>query len=172
MEIAKRNNCPVIGSVELISCLKKVDSSLQGHKLGIGGSDTFDFGKVRLTKAFHGGTVQVGNEEVGICTPTGIVLTMGGKSLYHPGDTDVFGDMSLIGMIDKIDVAALPIGDYYTMGIDGAVLAADLLKADKYFPMHYNTFAAIQQDDQVWLGKMQEKGHEAVIIPVNGELEV
>lgn len=172
IEIAKRNDCVVIGSVELVGALLKHEPTLKIHPMGVGGSYHFEFGTVKLTKAFHGGAIEINNEVVGTCTPTGIVLTMDGKTFYHAGDTDVFGDMTLIGKLDNIDVCALPIGDNFTMGIDSSVIAAKLLDAGIYFPIHYNTFDLIKQDDTVWLNKMKENKANAVIVPVGGQLEV
>jgi L-ascorbate metabolism protein UlaG (beta-lactamase superfamily) len=55
-----------------------------------------------------------------------------------------------------IDLAFLPIGDNFTMGIDDAVEAAVLLNADRYVPIHYNTFPVIKQDPQKFADKLEE----------------
>jgi L-ascorbate metabolism protein UlaG (beta-lactamase superfamily) len=75
---------------------------------------------------------------------SGFVLTLAdGFRVYHAGDTDVFGDMALIGEIHKPDLALLPIGDHYTMGPSGAARAARLLGVHRVIPIHWGTFPAL-----------------------------
>ena len=78
--------------------------------------------------------------------PGGILFTEGGKTIYHAGDTALFGDMKLIGEQNAIDVAFLPIGDNFTMGPEDAAYATELLKPKVVVPIHYNTFPGIQQN--------------------------
>jgi L-ascorbate metabolism protein UlaG (beta-lactamase superfamily) len=63
-----------------------------------------------------------------------------GPTIYHAGDTAVFGDMSLIGELWSPDLALLPIGGHYTMGPDHAARAARLLAVAAVMPIHYGTF--------------------------------
>ena len=73
--------------------------------------------------------------------PAGYVIRMpGGFSVYHAGDTALFGDMKLIGELYKPDVAMLPIGDLFTMGPREAAYAIRLLGVKHVVPMHYATF--------------------------------
>lgn len=72
-----------------------------------------------------------------------VVRLPGGLTLYHAGDTAVFGDMRIIGDLYKPDVAMLPIGDYYTMGIREAALAIRLLGVQHVIPMHFGTFPVL-----------------------------
>ncbi|MEG0386621.1 MAG: MBL fold metallo-hydrolase, partial [Solibacillus sp.] len=67
-------------------------------------------------------------------------------TIYHAGDTALFGDMELIGKRHPIDVAFLPIGDNFTMGPEDAAYAVSLLKPKIVVPIHYNTFPPIVQD--------------------------
>ncbi|HYW84390.1 MAG TPA: metal-dependent hydrolase, partial [Spirochaetia bacterium] len=119
-------------------------------------------GHVKLTIAHHGSTGPNG-EALG--NPVGFVLTMGGKKIYHAGDTGLFLDMQLIGEAwGPLDVALLPIGDNFTMGIDDAVRAADFLKAKVYIPMHYETFEVIKADPEEFVRKAKAHGHKAVAV--------
>ncbi|MGR3219016.1 MAG: metal-dependent hydrolase, partial [Candidatus Anammoxibacter sp.] len=77
---------------------------------------------------------------------SGVVIEMDNKVVYHSGDTGLFGDMKIIGEFFDIDLAFLPIGDRYTMGIPSAVKAVEYLKPKKVVPMHYNTFPIIMAD--------------------------
>ena len=81
------------------------------------------------------GTVVSGGE------PCGYVIEFeNGFTLYHAGDTNVFGDMRLIGQLYRPDVACLPIGDHFTMGPREAALACRLLEIPRVIPMHFGTF--------------------------------
>lgn len=156
VEISKNNNAPVIGTFELVNyCVAK---GATGHAMHIGGSHSFPFGKVKLTIAHHGSTTDTGP----VGNPCGFVVTMDGKVIYHAGDTGLFSDMSLIGEINSIDCALLPIGDNYTMGIDDAIRAVKMIKPKMVVPMHYNTFDVIKQNPETFrkgLGDMSVKVH-------------
>lgn len=69
----------------------------------------------------------------------GVVVELGGKRIYHAGDTALFSDMRLIGEMG-LDLALLPIGDHFTMGPEDALKALELLRPKKVVPIHYNTF--------------------------------
>jgi len=73
--------------------------------------------------------------------PVGFVLELeDGRRIYYTGDTDVFGDMALIGQMHQPDVAIMPIGGHYTMGPRGAARAAKMLGVKVVVPVHYGTF--------------------------------
>jgi L-ascorbate metabolism protein UlaG (beta-lactamase superfamily)/uncharacterized protein YbbK (DUF523 family) len=140
IEISKRNNAPVIGTFELVNyCAGK---GATGHAMHIGGGHAFPFGKVKLTIAHHGSGADAG--ELG--NPCGFLITMDGKTVYHAGDTGLFSDMALIGKTSPIDCALLPIGDNFTMGIEDAITAVQMLSPKSVVPMHYNTWELIRQD--------------------------
>lgn len=118
--------------------------------MSIGGAFTFPWGWVKLTPAWHGSTYQDEQGQfITLGTPAGILLRVGGRLVYHAGDTGLFGDMALIGR-HGIDVALLPIGDNFTMGPDDALEAVKLLNPRIVVPIHYNTFPVIQQDAAAW----------------------
>ncbi|MCL6617899.1 MAG: metal-dependent hydrolase, partial [Anoxybacillus ayderensis] len=90
--------------------------------------------------------------------PSGILFHAEGKTIYHAGDTALFSDMKLIGEMNDIDVAFLPIGDNFTMGPEDAAVAARWLKAKMVVPIHYNTFPVIQQDPQQFVSMIEGVG--------------
>lgn len=146
VEIARANNAPVIAPFELVNyCTEK---GAEGHPMHIGGGFDFPFGRVKLTIAFHGSTT---TDTGAVGSPCGFLVTMGGKSVYHAGDTALFSDMALIG---PVDCALLPIGDNFTMGIDDAVKAIALIKPKTVIPMHYNTFELIEQNPEEFKEKL------------------
>ena len=78
-----------------------------------------------------------------------MIIRAEGHTIYHAGDTSLFGDMALIGE-EGIDVALLPIGDRFTMGIADSIRATKLIKPRQVLPVHYNTFPPIVQDATEW----------------------
>ncbi|ENH96946.1 metal-dependent hydrolase [Gracilibacillus halophilus YIM-C55.5] len=78
------------------------------------------------------------------------MLTTEEKTIYHVGDTGLFSDLKLIGDMNDIDIAFVPIGDNFTMGPDDALIAADWIQAKKIVPIHYNTFPLIEQDGEAF----------------------
>ncbi|MGE7930973.1 metal-dependent hydrolase [Viridibacillus arvi] len=145
VEIAKAADALVVAPDELASYLSW--QGVKTHPLHIGGSYVFDFGKVKLTQAFHGSSYTTENHEI-IYTgmPSGILFFAEGKTVYHAGDTALFSDMKLIGERHPIDVAFLPIGDNFTMGPEDAACAVSFLKPKVVVPVHYNTFPLIEQN--------------------------
>jgi nucleotide-binding universal stress UspA family protein len=97
-----------------------------------------------MTHAFHSSSVSDGGKFVYVGEPAGYIVRLpGGLTVYHAGDTAVFGDMKLIAELYQPEVACLPIGDFYTMSPREAALACRLLNAPKVIPMHFNTFPAL-----------------------------
>lgn len=114
---------------------------LPGNK---GGSQKVDDFEVTMTHAFHSNSIEENGQRIYAGEAGGYVVKLpGGVSVYHAGDTAVFGDMKLIGEIYKPDVACLPIGDIYTMGPREAAYAIRLLGVKHVIPMHYATFPVL-----------------------------
>ncbi len=164
--IAKRTGATVVASFELANLCAREGVTV--HPMHIGGGHDFDFGRVKLTIAHHGGGY---GEDASIYTgpPVGFLVTMDGKTVYHPGDTGLFYDMKLIGEMNPIDLAFLPIGDNFTMGIDDAVKAVELLKPQRVVPIHYDTFPVIHADPQAFADKVTDA--QAVILKPGNALD-
>lgn len=163
VEIAKSSNALVVAPNELAVYLGL--QGLQTHGMNIGGSKEFDFGTVKYTKAFHSSSYQTeDNEFIYTGMPAGILFTAENKTIYHAGDTSLFGDMKMIGERHPIDLAFLPIGDNFTMGPEDAAYAVELLNPKVTVPVHYNTFPPIQQDPETF--KNLVKAHEVNIVQV------
>ncbi|WP_339830498.1 metal-dependent hydrolase [Paenibacillus sp. FSL R7-0272] len=165
VEIAKRNNSLVIASPELADLLGW--EGVRTHAMSIGGAYTFDFGRVKLTQAFHSSSYvnHISKKIKYTGMPTGILLTSEGKTVFHAGDTGLFYDMKVIGDRHAIDLAFLPIGDNHTMGPEDAAVAAEWLQAKQVVPIHFNTFPFIQQNPHSFVallpsgvGKVLEAG--------------
>jgi len=141
--IHQRHGCPVVAQVELRGWLtgQGVADDGQANSMNKGGTSTVEGVKVTLTSANHSSSAPDGSYAG---EPCGIVLELeDGFTIYFGGDTNVFGDMSLIGRIYSPDVAVLPIGDHYTMGPREAAVALELLGVIRCVPCHYGTFGLL-----------------------------
>jgi L-ascorbate metabolism protein UlaG (beta-lactamase superfamily) len=171
--IARRSGAVLVSNFEIASYFQSL--GLNAHGMHLGGAHTFDWGWVKLTLAFHGSTLWIEEEQraVTLGNPCGFLLRMGGKTIYHAGDTALFGDMALLGRRHPIDLALLPIGDNYTMGIDDAVEAVRLLQPAVVVPMHYNTFPPIVQDPEEFARKVRaETSARPIVVPPGQSVEL
>ncbi|MFD1206958.1 MULTISPECIES: metal-dependent hydrolase [Sporosarcina] len=169
IELAKKNDAFVIAPVELANYLGSL--GLQTHGMNIGGAKEFDFGTVKYTQAFHSSSYTTeDNEVIYAGMPAGILFKAEGKTIYHAGDTSLFGDMKLIGDRNPIDVAFLPIGDNFTMGPEDAATAVEFLNPKLTVPIHYNTFPPIKQDPQKF--KELVETHEVKIMEAGDSLNL
>ncbi len=168
--IAKANKATVIAPFETAMICQNQGCDV--HPMHIGGGYNFPFGRVKLTIAHHGSghTTDSGIECGGV--PCGFLVTMGDKTVYHAGDTGLFMDMKLIGDMNKIDAALVPIGDNFTMGIDDAVKAVEFINPELAIPMHYNTFPIIQADPNEFVKKVESIGKKARVIDFGETIEI
>jgi L-ascorbate metabolism protein UlaG (beta-lactamase superfamily) len=161
--IAKRTGATVIAITELAG-------ELAGEGLdnvrdpNLGGTVAFDWGSVKLVPAWHTSTTPKGM----VNTPSGAIITLGGTTVYHAGDTALFGDMELIGRRHPIDVALLCIGGHYTMDRHDAVEAVRLIGARQVIPCHYDTFPPIVTDAQAFKADVEAAGAAEVIVLAPG----
>lgn len=155
VEIAKRNDALVVATADLATYLGW--QGLNVHPMNLGGAREFDFGKVKLTQAFHSSHYTEEDTKNIIYTgmPAGILFTAEGKTVYHLGDTGLFSDLKMIGEMNEIDLAFVPIGDNFTMGPEDAAIASKWIGAKTVVPIHYNTFPVIEQDPTTFTEKLE-----------------
>ncbi|MHC4956358.1 MAG: metal-dependent hydrolase [Planctomycetota bacterium] len=139
-DIAKRNEATIIACHEISVWADSEGIATAGANPG--GKVALPGGWVAFTQAFHS------SSHSGRYTGTacGIVLNLGGQTVYHCGDTGLFSDMKMIGEIYQPDIACIPIGDVYTMGPELATKAAEWIGAKAAIPIHYRTFPILAQD--------------------------
>jgi L-ascorbate metabolism protein UlaG (beta-lactamase superfamily) len=164
--IARRTGATVIGPAELITYLTGKGVS-NVHPMHIGGNHVFPFGELFLTQALHGSSVTENGHLICTGNPCGFVVKTEERTIYHAGDTGVFLDMELIGRLHPLDIALLPIGGNFTMGIDDAVEAVKMLAPRTVIPMHYGTFPLISVDPQLFRTKVESStsAHCVVLEP-------
>jgi L-ascorbate metabolism protein UlaG (beta-lactamase superfamily) len=167
--IARRTGATVVSNYEISEWLK-TQGLTKVHGQQHGGGYAHDFGRVKLTLAFHGSALPDGTYGG---NPCGFLLYFkDGKKVYDAADTGLFGDMRLIGE-EGLDLAILPIGDNYTMGPDDALRAVKLLQPRKVLPIHYNTWPVINQDAAAWAKRVRaETQAEAVVLKPGEWLDV
>jgi len=164
-KIARIFNSQIICVNELGIILSR--EGFNTHKMHIGGSHEFPFGKLKFTIAHHGSStdkMQYAGE------PAGVLLFIEEKIIYHTGDTGLFLDMKLIGELNKIDYMLLPIGDNFTMGIDDAVKAVEFVNPKVAIPMHYNTFPIITADPNEFKEKVEQVGKRCIVLDFGEEI--
>jgi L-ascorbate metabolism protein UlaG (beta-lactamase superfamily) len=137
-----------------------------------GGGVDFPWGRIQMTPAIHSSALELPNgENRAMGVASGYLIRAGGRSLYHAGDTALFGDMALIGR-HGLDLALLPIGDRYTMGPADALEALKLLRPRLTVPMHYNTFAPIRTDPQSFATCAAAAGHAVRVLQAGHSLDL
>ena len=168
LELAKNNDATVIAVHELSEYL--LSKGVKSHGMGIGGQKDFPFGKIKFTMARHSSSLE--SEQLYMGEAAGVLITIDGKTIYHAGDTGLFYDMKLIGEMNNIDLALLPIGDNYTMGIDDAVKAAEFLNCRTVSPMHFGTFPVVDTDPVEFKRKIESIGKKCVVLPIGEAVEI
>ena len=168
VEIAKRTGALVVCNFEMGDWYMAhgVQNVFQGNP---GGTFRNDWMSAKWTIAFHSSSFPDGTYGG---QPNGFVIRGGGATIYHAGDTCLFGDMGLIGD-EGLDLAFLPIGDCFTMGIDDSIRAIKLLRPKMVSPMHYNTFPPIEQDVDAWAERVSnETDAEPIVLQSDGEINL
>src|SRR3954462_7857273 len=146
VDIAKRTNAQCVAIVELANELGEegVENVADPN---IGGTVEFDNGLwVRLTPAWHTSTTPKGT----VNTPAGLVIGIGGKVVYHLGDTSLFSDLQLVKERDEVDVALMCIGGPSTMHRQEGARAGELGGAKRVTPFHSHPSPPIETDAQAF----------------------
>lgn len=165
--IAKRTEAIVISNFEIVSHYQ--DLGIEGHPMNHGGQWEFDFGKVKYVNAIHTSSFQDGKYGG---QPGGFVIEGEHKNIYIAGDTALTYDMKLIPMQTKLDLAVLPIGDNFTMGIDDAIIAADFVECDKILGYHFDTFGYIEINHDEAKRKFFDKDKDLMLLNIGASIEL
>ncbi|MDO4732301.1 MAG: metal-dependent hydrolase [Bacillota bacterium] len=170
LAIAKNCGAILAGQVDLLKALDV--RGINTVAFNTGGTAKIKGVSVSMTPAWHGSTVE-DEQGVGYAgVACGFIINGDGKKLYHAGDTGLFGDMRAVLSRYDLDCALLPIGDFYTMGPEDAVVAAQWLGATTIVPMHYDTFPAIKQDAAAFGAKIAANGQRCAVLAPGDTLQI
>lgn len=164
--IAKRTGAVIVSNYEIVVHYQNL--GLKGHPMNHGGSWEFDFGKVKYVNAIHTSSFPDGKYGG---QPGGFIIE-GDKTIYIAGDTALTYDMRLIRKQFDLDLAVLPIGDNFTMGVDDAIQAARYVDCDKILGYHYDTFGYIEIDKPRARAKFDSKLKKLYLLEIGESLDV
>ena len=152
VDIAKRTGAQCVAIAELAGELGDhgVENTADPN---FGGTVEFEGGWVRLVPAWHTSTTPGGTVNI----PAGLVINLGGKTVYHLGDTGLFSDLRLVAERDDLDAALVCIGGHYTMDRHDAVIACELIGARTVIPCHYDTMPVIETDAQAFKADVERR---------------
>lgn len=158
IELAKLTGAKVVGVYELAEHAREQGVEAVGGNVG-GPLAVADL-EIVLVPAVHSCSRGV---------PVGVVVRGADACVYHAGDTGLFGDMALIGELYQPDIALLPIGGHFTMGVREAVKAVSLIRPKVCVPMHYNTFPLIRADPGEFKRLVESTTRTKVVVLKPGE---
>lgn len=165
--IGKNNNSIVVSNYEISSYFG--NNGLKFHPLNHGGSKRFDFGTVKYVNAIHSSSFPDGSYGG---QPGGFVIEGEHKNIYIAGDTALTMDMKLIPMQTKLDLAVLPVGDNFTMGVDDAILASDFVDCDKVLGYHFDTFGYIEINHDEAKKKFYDAGKDLMLLEIGKSISL
>jgi L-ascorbate metabolism protein UlaG (beta-lactamase superfamily) len=165
--IAKQNEATLVSNFEIANHYQA--KGINVHPMNHGGSWEFDFGTVKYVNAVHTSSFPDGSYGG---QPGGFIIEANEKCLYIAGDTALHADMKLIPLRHQVDLAVLPIGDNFTMGVDDAILASDFIECNRVLGCHYDTFDVIKIDHDLALEKFKMKKKELILLPVGESVSI
>lgn len=159
--IAKRTGAVIVSNYEIVAHYQNL--GFEGHPMNHGGTWDFEFGSLKYVNAIHTSSFPDGKYGG---QPGGFIIEGERKNIYIAGDTALTMDMKLIPMQTKLDLAILPIGDNFTMGINDAILASDFVECDKILGYHFDTFGYIEIDHKVAKQKFFDKDKDLMLLNI------
>lgn len=160
IEIAKRTGAKIVAMYDIANYISE-QGNVEVVGMNYGPTEIDGVGIVQVP-AWHSssdGKYSIGNA-------CGYIIELDGVKIYHAGDTFVFKDMELFAeLYGPIDVALLPIGGHFTMGVKEAAKAVEFLKPKKVVPMHYNTWPPIAADPEEFKRLVGDRAEVIVLEP-------
>ncbi|MDC6351676.1 metal-dependent hydrolase [Zeaxanthinibacter sp. PT1] len=165
--IAEQSGATIVSNYEIASHYEA--KGFKTHPMNHGGNWEFSFGSLKYVNAIHTSSFPDGTYGG---QPGGFILSAEGKQVYIAGDTALSSDMKLIPLRFQLNLAILPIGDNFTMGIDDAVIASDFIKCDKVMGYHYDTFGYIEIDHDQARNAFKKAGKELHLLEIGASLQL
>lgn len=165
IDLAKQTGATILANFEITTWAEKQGCQ---HTVGMNYGGTYQHNdlNIKVVNAIHSSSFADGTYAG---NPVGFVIWDKDFSLYFAGDTGLCMDMKLIKASHNLDLAILPIGDRFTMGIEDAVIAADFIGTTKIIGMHFDTFPPIEIDHQKAKSHFKTKGKELILMSVGEE---
>lgn len=169
VEVIIQNNpqAKIISNFEIVTYYGQ--KGFEGHAMNHGGSWQFDFGKLTMVNAWHSSSFADGTYGG---NPAGFVIESTDKSVYIAGDTGLSIDMKIIPLFTKLDLAVLPLGNNFTMGIDSAVVAADYVQCNKILGYHFDTWKLIGINHDDAKKSFNKAGKDLVLLDINQSITI
>ncbi len=165
--IAERTGAVIASNYEIV--LHYQGLGFEGHPMNHGGSWDFEFGNLKYVNAIHTSSFPDGKYGG---QPGGFIIEGEHKNIYIAGDTALTMDMKLIPMQTKLDLAILPIGDNFTMGINDAIIASDFVECDKILGYHFDTFGYIEINHEEAKRKFFDKDKDLMLLEIGESVEL
>ena len=165
--IAKSSDATIVSNFEIATYY--ANKGFKSHPMNHGGQWSFNFGTVKYTQAIHTSSFPGGSYGG---QPGGFVISSEGKRIYIAGDTALTMDMKLIPATTPVELAVLPIGDNFTMGIDDAVIAADFLECREILGYHYDTFGYIEIDHEKAISTFEKSGKKLHLLEIGHSIDI
>lgn len=157
--IAKNTNAKIVSNYEIAMYYQ--EKGFNVHPMNHGGNWRFEFGNLKLVNAVHTSSFPDGSYGG---QPGGFVIEGEHKNIYIAGDTALTMDMKLIPLQTKLDLAILPIGDNFTMGIEDAIIASNFVACEKVLGVHFDTFSYIEIDQEEAKKKFYDAGKDLMLL--------
>lgn len=166
--IAKRTGAKIISNYEIVNYFG--EKGIEGHPMNHGGKWNFDFGTIHYTNAIHSSSFPDGSYGG---QPGGFVIETNHHRLYIAGDTALTYDMKLIpDVIGELDLAILPVGDNFTMGVEEALKASSFLNCNKILGYHFDTFGYIKIDHKASIERFSKAKKELLLLEIGEYLKI
>ncbi|MGB5666407.1 MAG: metal-dependent hydrolase [Maribacter sp.] len=165
--IANNSGAVVVSNYEIATYYQT--KGLKAHPMNHGGNWKFDFGNLKYVNAIHTSSFADGTYGG---EPGGFILSSEDKHIYIAGDTALTMDMKLIPMTTKLDLAILPIGDNFTMGIDDAVVASNFIDCNNVLGYHYDTFGYIEIDHEYAIQKFKKANKKLHLLEIGETITI
>ena len=164
VNVARTTGATTVAVFELASWLERkgVQNTVG---MNFGGTARIAGLEITMVPAIHTSSITEGDRTEYLGLAAGFVVkTEDGRRFYFAGDTAVFGDMRLIGEMYAPEIAFLPIGDHYTMGPEGAAMAARMLAVRQVVPMHWGTFPVLTGNPESLKRLVEPHGIDVLVL--------
>lgn len=167
-KIAERTGAQIVSNFEIVSWYE-AKGITNVHPMNHGGQRSFDFGSLKYVNAVHSSVMPDGSYGG---NPGGFIIRGENQTVYAAGDTALTMDMKLLGDYENIDLAILPIGDNFTMGVADAVICSDFIGCNRVVGMHFDTFPPIEINHKEAVSAFAEGGKELTLMEIGGTLDI